>query len=164
MKEYFMIVISVIFMGGIVVSLAPEGTGQRYLRLLASLAVTGCIIIPLFSFLDGWQIDANRISEMLTWGEESTQNYEEIYNNTILNVGANKLENKLENEILQELNGKDGDIEIRIIADQKSGEIYIERTEIIIYPSGIALDPRFMKNYISERLECECVVIYKSDK
>ena len=106
----------------------------------------------------GWETE----EEMkYSWGEE---HYEEIYNNTILTAGANELENKLENEILQELNGKDGDIEIRIIADQKSGEIYIERTEIIIYPSGLTLDPRFMKNYISKRLECECVVIYKSDK
>ena len=124
MKEYFMIVISVIFMGGIVVSLAPEGTGQRYLRLLASLAVTGCIIIPLFSFLDGWQIDANRISDMLTWGEESTQNYEEIYNNAIIDAGVKNAETKLKSEIIQELNGDIEDIELRIIADQKSGEIY----------------------------------------
>jgi hypothetical protein len=161
MKEYFMIVISVIFMGGIVVSLAPEGTGQRYLRLLASLAVTGCIIIPLFSFLDGWQIDTNRISEMLAWGEESTQNYEEIYNNTILTEGARKASQELKNEIKQELALDSGGFDVTIITEDNGDEIYIARVELIIYPSGVAIDPHAIQKYVKERLGCECVVIYE---
>ena len=164
MKEYFAVVITVIFIGGTLISLSPEGSGQRYLRLLVSLAVTGCIIMPLFSFLDGWEMDADGISEMLSWGEENTQNYEEIYNNAIVDAGTREAENKLKSEILQALGGDGEDIDLKIVAGHKSGEIYIERTEIIIYPSGLALDPHFMENYISERLGCECVVIYKSDK
>ena len=161
MKEYFMIVISVIFMGGIVVSLAPEGTGQRYLRLLASLAVTGCIIIPLFFFLDGWQIDANRISEMLAWGEESTQNYEEIYNNTILTEGARKASQALKNGIKQELALDSDGFDARIVAEDNGDEIYIARVELIIYSSGVAINPHAIQKYVKERLGCECVVIYE---
>lgn len=164
MKEYFAVVITVIFIGGTLVSLAPEGSGQRYLRLLVSLAVTGCIIMPLFSFLDGWEMDADGISEMLSWSEKNTQDYEEIYNDAIISASAREAENKLKSEILQALGGDDGNIDLKIIAGHKSDEIYIERTEIIIYPSGLSLDPHFMENYISERLGCECVVIYKSDK
>jgi hypothetical protein len=163
MKEYFIVVITVIFIGGTIVSLAPEGTGQRYLRLLVSLAVTGCIIMPLFSFFGGGEIDTSGISDLLSWQEENTQNYEEIYNNSILKAGAREVENKLKSEILQALDGDYDDIDLRIVAEQKSGEIYIERTEIIIYPSGVALDPHFMENYVSERLRCECEVIYKSE-
>ena len=164
MKEYFVVIITVTFIGGTIVSLAPEGAGQRYLRLLVSLAVTGCIIMPLFSFLDGRDIDASGISELLSWQEENTQNYEEIYNNSILEAGARGVENELKSEIIQALDGEHEDIDLRIVAKQESGEIYIERSEIIIYPSGVALDPHFMENYVSERLGCECTVIYKSEK
>ena len=164
MKEYFIVIITVTFIGGTIISLAPEGTGQRYLRLLVSLAVTGCIIMPLFSFLDGQEVDTSGISELLSWQEENTQNYEEIYNNSILEAGATEVGNKLKSEIIQELGGDYEDIDLRIVAHQKSGEIYIERTEIIIYPSGVALDPHFMENYVYERLGCECEVVYKSEK
>lgn len=163
MKEYFAVAVTVIFIGGTVVSLAPEGTGQRYLRLLASLAITGCIVMPLFSFFNGWQLDESGISDLLSVGDQNKQNYEEIYNNAIIEAGVKNAETKLKSEIIQELNGDIEDIELRIIADQKSGEIYIERAEIIIRPTGVALDPHFMKNYVSERLGCECVIIYSSD-
>lgn len=164
MKEYFIVIITVTFIGGTIISLAPEGTGQRYLRLLVSVAVTGCIIMPLFSFLDGQEVDTSGISELLSWQEENTQNYEEIYNNSILEAGVSDVENRLKSEIIQALDGDQEDMDLRIVAEQKSGEIYIERTEIIIYPSGVALDPHFMENYVYERLGCECEVIYKSEK
>ena len=164
MKEYFVVVIVIIFVGGIIVSLAPEGAGQRYLRLLVSLSVMGCIIMPLFSFFDGNQIDASGLYDMLTWRDENVQNYDEIYNNTILKAGVAEAENALKNDVIKELNGDYEDIDIRIFAKEKSGEIYIERAEIIIYPSGLSLDPHFIENYISQRLKCECTVVYKSDK
>ena len=86
--------------------------------------------------------------------------YDEIYNKTIINAGKQNVEKTLKVEILQELNGNDKDIDLYLVLSNESDEIYIERVEIIIYPSGLSLDPHFMEDYISERLDCSCVVIY----
>lgn len=164
MKEYFIVVITVTFLGGTLVSLAPSGAGQRYLRLIAALAVVGCIILPLFSFFNDWEMNIEDMSDMFSYGEESNQNYDEIYNNSIVEAGAKNLSNTLKNEIVQALEADYDDIDLTVVVNNNSDEIYIERVEVIIYPSGLSLDPHFMENYVSERLDCECEIIYKSEK
>lgn len=163
MKEYFASVMAITFIGGIVVSLAPEGASQRYLRLLVGLAVTGCIITPIFSFF-GDNVLHSDLEYELPEVENDALNYEEIYNNSIISAGVSEAEQVLENEILQALNGKCGSIDVVINACEKSGEIYIDSVQLLIYPSGIALDPHFMQKHISERLGRECEVIYVSEQ
>ena len=162
MKEYFASVMALTFIGGRVVSLAPEGASQRYLRLLVGLAVTGCIITPIFSFL-GDNVLLGDLEYELPEVESDVLNYEEIYKTSIINAGASEAEKVLESEILQAVNGKYGDVDVVINACEKSGEIYIDTVQLLIYPSGIALDPHFMQKHISERLGRECEVIYVSE-
>lgn len=162
MKEYFASVMALTFIGGIVVSLSPKGAAQRYLRLLVALAVTGCIITPIFSFLGDAELDGEALGALFEY-ESDERDYEEIYNNSIILASVDECQRDLENEILQALSGDIGDIDVVISASEKSGEIYIERAEVHIYPSGLSLDPHFMKEQVSERLRCDCEVIYVSE-
>jgi hypothetical protein len=51
--------------------------------------------------------------------------------------------------------------DVAIVAEGNGEEIYIARVELIIYPSGLAIDPHAIQKYVKERLGCECVVIYE---
>lgn len=164
MKGYILGVVSLSLVSAIIISIAPAGHSQRYLRLLAGLALTLCIAAPLLSLIGEGEFSAEYVKELLGSEEESAANYDEIYNKTIINAGKQNVEKTLKSEMLQELKGNDEDIDLYLVLSNESDEIYIERVEIIIYPSGLSLDPHFMEDYISERLDCSCVVIYKSEK
>ena len=53
MNEYFITVIAVAFVGGIVISLVPNGNTVKYVRLLCGLCVVCSIAFPLVSFFGG---------------------------------------------------------------------------------------------------------------
>lgn len=163
MKEYFLGVAVLSMLCSLTVTLAPAGASQKYIRLLSGLALALCVSAPIFSLVadGGFDVALEDMLEVETSGE---RDYAEIYNNAILNAGSAGAEKTLKSEILQALDGNDGDIDLNIVAHLEGEEIYIDLTEIIIYPSGLPLDPHFMQNYVSERLGCRCEVIYRSDE
>lgn len=163
MKEYFLGVAVLSMLCSATVALAPAGASQKYIRLLSGLALALCVAAPIFSLIADGGLDA-ALEDMLEAEASDVQDYAEIYNNAILKAGSAGAEKTLKSEILQALNGNDGDIDLNIVAHLEGEEIYIDLTEIIIYPSGLPLDPHFMQNYVSERLGCRCEVIYMSDE
>ena len=161
MKEYFAVVITVIFIGGTLVSLAPEGSGKRYLRLLVSLAVTGCIIMPLFSFLDGWEMDAEGISEMLSWGEENTQNYEEIYNKSLQNGAKEQAEELIVSKLYEQfsLSEKSASVEISFLSENQI--LTLQEIRVTLHGKGVLTDPREIVSFAEDAFGCPCTVLYE---
>lgn len=164
MKEYFLSVVCLSLVAGAIVTLCPSDSAKRYLRMLAGIALTLCIIAPISSFIGGGGLEGDSLMDLLEFEISEEQNYAEIYNNTILKAGKDQAERRLKSEILQALGGSEEDIDVNIYAHTQGEEIYIDSAQVQIYPSGLSLDPHFIKNYLSERLDCECEIIYKSDK
>ena len=160
MAESFLCIILVVLFGGFALSLLPDTSAKPYLRLLCGAAAVLSIISPL-----ALQIRDGSLSDglLFLFEEQSAEEekYEEIYNNTILTEGARKASQELKNKIKQELAlGSDG-FDVTIVAEDNGDEIYIARVELIIYPSGLAIDPHAIQKYVKEGLGCECVVIYE---
>ncbi len=160
MKEYFVALVSIVFVGGMMVSLTPSGSLQKYMRFLCGLAVCGCIMMPLLSGELFENIDPEEFQNYWESVKEETQKYDEIYNMSLKNAGIKNSEEYLKNLIIKELLGDESDIDVCIITNESSDEIYIECVEVIIYPSGVTLDPRKVQNIVYELLECECIIRY----
>ena len=161
MKEYFVVLISMVFAGGILISLTPPGSFQKYMRFLCGIAVSGCIMMPLLS---GEVFEKTYIGDWdKYWDSENDVmlNYDEIYNSSLKHASAKNAEEYIKSLVTKEIKAQKGDIDIRVITSEKSEEICIERIEVIIYPSGINLDPRKIQNIVYELLECECIIMYK---
>ena len=159
MKAYFLGIIIVAFLGGMVVSIIPGGASQRYLRLLCGLCVSASIVLPIFSLLSQgkFEVNANDFLETRAFEED---NYAEIYNKSIKNAEEKTLESILKVEIIQEFDAKSEDIDIDLVIAEKSDEFYISEVYLEIHASGVLLDPHAIKEYIDYRLLCDCVIVY----
>lgn len=160
MSEYFLGIALTVLIGGLVLSLLPDASAKPYLRLLCGGAIVLSILSPLVSFV-GDESAAEDFLSLFDGEMSNQQNYEEIYNNALISAGAEFASERLEGEIKQELAAKDGTFDVSVIARGDSEEIYIERVEVIIHPSGLSLNPHAIEKYVSDRLGCECVIIYE---
>ena len=159
MKEYFIGIMAVAFLGSTLLALAPSGF-EKHLRLLCGFCAVAAVLFPLVSFLsDGIYINGEW-RELFAEDKSESRDYDEIYNDALVNAEGENAEEILKNDIIEELKLKNDSFDIRILIDKSGDEYSISRTELIIYASGIAIDPHDVKNYIETRLECDCEVIY----
>ena len=160
MSEYFLGIALTVLIGGLVLSLLPDASTKPYLRLLCGAAVVLSILSPLVTFVSDKTFSDDLLS-LFQMGEAEEQNYAEIYNDTLVSAGAEFASDKLKSEIKQELLTDDDAFDISVIAKSSGDEIYIERVEVIIHPSGLSLNPHTIEKYVSDKLGCECVIIYE---
>ena len=160
MSEYFLGIALTVLIGGLVLSLLPDVSAKPYLRLLCGGAIVLSILSPLVSFVSDETFSDNLLS-LFEMDEVEEQNYAEIYNNSLVSAGAEFASDKLKSEMKQELSIDNNAFDISVIAKSSGDEIYIERVEVIIHPSGLSLNPHAIEKYVSDRLGCECVIIYE---
>ena len=160
MQTYFFTVASVALIGGLIVAIAPASSSKRYVRLICSLGLTLCVMKPIITL--AMDIADGEIFSELDGviSVEQESDYDEIYNSTLLSAEKKNAENALKNEIIQALSAKDDAIDISIELCEKSDVFYISAVEVLIHPSGLALDPRDIEKCILERVECECWFVY----
>lgn len=162
MREYFIGVMSVIFFGGMITSLSPSAKGQKYLRLLCSLSVVGSIVLPIFSAFREQDFDVGEFAEIFETENASEDIYGDIYNGAISDASILNAEITLKSEILREVSAKEEDFDVMVNTSLKNDVLCIESVTVKIYPSGIFINPREIENYVNERLECPCTVVYES--
>lgn len=159
MKEYFISVIAASLLGGVIISLIPEGNTVKHVKLLCSLCAVVCIAFPLISILDS-SFDKNKIVDMFEQSEDAGENYAEIYNNAFNEYEIINAQERLKQELLQGFSLDKGAIDVKIITDKNNDVIYISSVRVCIYGSGISINPREVKKYVSERFDCECEIVY----
>lgn len=161
MKEYFLGIMVTVFIGGIIVSVAPDGGSQKYLRFLCGLCVTLCVITPIFSQFKSGENAFEKYAELFENEINETTKYDEIYNDMVLKADIKTASETLRNEIFKEFSADENKLDVNIILDKKSDEYYIDHVEVIIYPDGILVDPHSIEKYVYERLGCGCEFIYE---
>ena len=159
MKEYFLAILAVAIIGGVIISLSPDGNSAKHIRLLCGLCTAGCVIIPIISWVAEGDFDYREWSEMFDQ-EQYVNEYDEIYNNTFALVENSNADILLKNKIIQELSLGYDEFDAHACIVDKSGEKYIEQVEIKIYSKGLGIDPRKIENYVYTLLGCGCVIYY----
>lgn len=160
MKEYFVVLISTVFAGGMLVSLTPSGSFQKYMRFMCGIAVCGCIMMPLLSGEVFEKIDTVSWNDYWEAEQEKNETYDEIYNSSLKYAGIKNAEEYLKALIIKDLSAKDEDFDVSIITNSYSDEICIKQIEVIIHATGVALDPRRIENIVFGLFDCELVFIY----
>lgn len=164
MKEYFVGVMAAVLFGGLIISLFPDGSEKKYLRLLCAIAAVSCMIVPLIDFASDAQNVGDELDSLLDFDGYATGDYDEFYNNSLMRASVDNAEKYLKKLVISEVDAKDEDLDIDIIARIESDEIYIEAVEVKIYPSGLAKDPHAIEKLVCELLGCECRIFYISDE
>lgn len=159
MKEYFMGIISVVFLGATMISLSPKGY-EKHLRLLCGFCSVAVILFPLFSLVGNEGNPFDGLASLFSQEEYQEEYYEKIYNNSLLISEKKNAEKMLKNDMLQEISANNDSFDVNIVVEQNNDEFYISSIEVLIYPSGVDIDPRSIEKYVKEALGCECRIIY----
>ena len=159
MREYLLGVVVIALLCSVVMSVTPKNGSESAMRLVCGLCAVGVIAVPLVAVFDGEGL-LDGVKDIFETEEAVPEYYDEIYNKNFDKAYVNNAEILLKNEIIQELSANDDGFDVNIVVGVKSDEKYIERVELIIYASGMSIDPHSVEKYINERLECPCIVVY----
>ena len=158
MKEYFLMILAVVIVSGVVVSLSPSGYAKQ-VRLLCGLFTTAFIMLPLVSFVADLDFSGGEWLDFFD-EEQYLEKYDEFYNEIVKNVEIENANQMLKSKMIQDLSVENECFDVALSISNVSGEKFIEKVNVILYAEGISVDPHEVKNYVSALLGCECSVYY----
>ncbi|MBQ8140463.1 MAG: hypothetical protein IJ038_02065 [Clostridia bacterium] len=164
MKNYIVTLICVSLICGFIGVLSPDGERgglKKHINLVASLCVLCVALAPLGSILTGIEnMNFNFGGEYFN-EDELEEKYDEIYKDNLGNYTAASIAVGSERLVCERFGMNEEDFEIRVSVVCYEDSFETESAALIIYPSGIAKEPREISEYISSLLGCECQIIYK---
>ena len=160
MREYWVAFVAVAILNGVVGMIAPEGEIKKYVRLLGSLCLLCAVVQPVL----GWISEGDEWTSYL-WEdtkEELETDYDEIYNQSLIQGGEKNAETIVKNRILEtfELSNESLDVQLDFAIEKET--LRIEEIRLTIRNDAIFLDPRLLTEYVNEEYSCRCTVIYDS--
>ena len=159
MKEYFISIIAIALVGALIISMLPDATNAKYLRLICGLCAIGCIVLPLANF-GSENFDFDEITELFGNEEDKKEQYDKFYNASIKEAEITNAQILLKSEIIQATSASAKDFDVKIYTANIGDEIYISNIEIKIYPSGIFMDVHAATKCVEENFGCKCRIIY----
>lgn len=160
MKQYWITFVAVAAVNAVVGMIAPEGNIKKYVRLLGSLCLLCAVIQPIL----GWMSDGREWTAVL-WGDETKESetdYDEIYNQTLLQGGEKHAEMIIKNRILENFELSDDSLDVDANFVMENEEILMKDIRLTIRREGILTDPRLLTEYVNEVYSCPCTVVYDS--
>lgn len=164
MKEYIMSIMVVSLLGSVILSLSPRSGSGSTLRFLCGLCAVCTVTMPVISLFKGGNVLSDSVGDIFVAENVNYGFYDEIYNEAFKNADALNVETTLKNRISQEFNAGYEDFDLNFVLSQNSDEKYTNTIELLIYPSGMYIDPHSVENYIKEIFDCEFTTIYYCDE
>ena len=160
MHQYIMGLVGAAAIIGIMENLLPSGAKTApYIKLIAGLCLLCLAIRPISSALDSLpRLITGRVEELAEGGESAARGeYESILNGQLEDV----VREQLCAAIKQHLTEKFRVTSCEVGAELRSTAQGIEPVRIMITLMGkdIFKDPHAIEAYISDLLECECIVV-----
>lgn len=162
MEEYGGTLLCVCLLGSVVRMLSPEGDMKRYVGLVTAFCVLLAIANPLTAQMgdDGFRFFREMWEE---WEEAETVNYDEIYDQSLMNAGGALAENQIKNSILKEFSLTEEDLTVRGSFAMKNGIGEVRQITLYLHKSTLPPDPRELWEYVTQRYSCPCEILYDID-
>ena len=157
MKEYLITLFLVCLVSAIVKTASPEGAMKKYIDILCSVCVISAVILPISTEISS--IDS--ISQVL-FGDMDTEseNYDEIYNNYLLEHSKENAKRVLEEELCGLFGKQNGAIGIHLGLQDDGVSVSVSSVKVILTPAAIDCAPRIIDEHLLERTGCKCEIIY----
>ena len=152
-----MTVIGVAVAVGVCGMLTPEGDTKKYVRLVGALCLICALASPWVGAIARGELS---LENMLEPYESETENYEEIYKNSLKEGAKINAENVIEECLIKqfELSADSLEVSLQIVFD--GGEYTVESAYVLLKHSAVFADPRDISEYINGELGCPCYVVY----
>ncbi len=156
MEAYIRVIFTVCVTAAVIRALAPESSLTKYLQMLCSLCAVAVIALPVYQLLTS----TDAVSQLLEGIEVQTEDYEEIYNDFLVNGELENAERVFSEELCRAVSAERGTLFVRLDASYSEGEMQIVGADVLIYSGALTVPPNEIKAYIAQRLALECRIIY----
>lgn len=160
MKEYGMTLTAVALLGGVLGMLSPEGDLKKYIRLVVALCLLCAMVQPLIAawseggWLSGetWQL----------WKWEETEDYDDIYKQSLLSGSEKQVSSLLKQQILSEFQVSEASVDVVVKIEMENDRSEVREIWITLREEAVFIDPKRITALIEEQWECPCTILYDS--
>lgn len=157
MKGYIISVMCVSIIGSIISMLAPDGEGGgigKHIRLILGLCVVIVCINPIKDIVD--YINELDFSVITASGEDESDRYSEIFDNTYGAAEAENLKSGIKQMLYDRFGIDPSECEVGVVI---SDERKLSRVIITLYGSAVWKNTNEIEDYLSQIFKCEIVSI-----
>ncbi len=162
MGEYVAVIFGVSLAAAVVRMLAPEGSVKKYIQMLCSLCVVCALALPVTSFAQRLKNGEFSFDEIDIKLDMDSQSYEEIYNQSLLQISISDAEKALSEELCKKFSVSDGALSVLLECESTEDGIRIVGVSVLIGKKGITVSPDDITKYVAERLDTDCRIVYVS--
>lgn len=156
MKAFWMTLVGVSLLSGALFVLCPKGH-KKYLRLLTGLCLLSVMAGPLLSLADD---GLSGLAEGLVPEEDALSNYDEIYNQTLLQADAAYLEELIEKQIEKSFSMDRESFFVTVSLVIEENKAVMKKTTVVLHGSAVAADPYPIIEKVEQMTEAPCVIVY----
>lgn len=157
MRTYLSTLLGVSVVSAVVRAISPEGAMKKYIEVFCSICVISALISPVAAYIS----ELDGIEDILDFEVEyESSNYDEIYNEYLLDTNTADACRALENELSTLLGTDTESIKVSLDVSREGDEVSVNCVNVTLGVGAIAADPEQIKNYVQERVGCECQIIY----
>ncbi len=157
MKEYLVTLTAVSLWSSLIGMISPEGDMKKYIRLLCTLCFLCIMAQPLIPLLSE---ERDFFGEIIQRGEESGEQYEQIYESTLLSGGQSYAESVIEAQLVQRFSLPAEALTVRTTLNTEGETVILAQITVLLRDEAIFADPREITDYVNESFQCPCTVVY----
>lgn len=158
MGEYFLTLLCVALLCGGINLLAPDGTLKSSLRTVTAICFLCATVSPIASTVTEQGLDPSEWLDELIYYEE--ENYVEIYNQNLINVGEEQAAELVKHEILSRFSLSPNAIDVFVLFEVENEIAELGSVRLLLRDDGVLIDPRTLISFVEERYGCSCTVVY----
>ena len=158
MKGYVLGIFGICIVSAVARVLSAGDATKKHIEILTSLCLIATVAAPLASFMG----DADGVLGVLDFDTDASMlDYEQLYEEYLLDGNARTSEATLEGELAAMLSASDSAFDVLLSLEvTDTGEAKVREARVLIYPEGIAADPDVIREHILLRTGVECEIIY----
>ena len=161
MKEFLITLMAVAILNGVVGMLTPDGNLGKYVRFAGMLCLLCALASPVVTVIGAFGDGGEFLDGILgDKAEREEENYDEIYNNTLMNGSASYAQEIMENALLQHFNLPQDSLSVSVELVMENEAYQIERVVVSLGEQAIFADPRDIISFVNDRWNCTCTVVY----
>lgn len=161
MKEYVTVLFAVCAVSAVVRAVAPDGGMKKYVSALCMLCVCAAVVYPAAELISELCANAD-LSDIFGYvADGAEEEYGQIYSAYIAEKNVAAACDSLGTELCGLIGADENALEVKLYTELEDDALSVISADVTLGLGALDADPDVIKQYIAERVGCECRIIYK---
>ena len=163
MREYFGTLLCVACICGVAEMLAPNGNRgglKRQVRFICALTIVCVVAAPIGNLLV--ELKNQGVGDGFIFGSDTKESeYERVFLEYVEEQNATSIANRLKSELCERFDISCESIDVTVVLTAENDTCTIKSITVFVGLGAITKDPHMIIEYVKERTNVECEIIYK---